>query len=208
MLRGQVEKVNQYAEPTGWRQANVKEYKAFVAIDAPPIDLRSGMTAAVTIKCAEVPNALQVPVQSVYAHGNKMYCFVYESDGTWDARPIKPGPTNDKYFVIESGLEAGDRVAMNPRGYLADVNLPKLSPEEAQRAVPQPARGARGDQTADGKGGGGKAEGGGSESGAPSAEGEEPATDGRTTADSKAETDPSPQPPAPAAQPAAQGAAQ
>jgi multidrug efflux pump subunit AcrA (membrane-fusion protein) len=147
VLQGEVEKVNQYAEPTGWRQANVKEYKAFVAIHDPPPDLRSGMTAAVTIRCAEVPDALQVPVQSIYAHGNKLYCFV-RNNGGWEARPIKPGPTNDKFFVVESGLNVGDQIAMNPRAYLDEVQLPKLSPEEAQRAVPQPPRMRRGEQTA------------------------------------------------------------
>jgi hypothetical protein len=147
VLQGIVEKVNQYAEPTGWRQANVKEYKAFVAIQDPPADLRTGMTAAVTIRCTEIPDALQVPVQTVYAHGDKLYCFVRGQSG-WDARPIKPGPTNDKFFVIQSGLNAGDRVAMNPRAHVDDVNLPKLSPEEAQRAVPQPPTvGRRGDVT-------------------------------------------------------------
>jgi hypothetical protein len=162
VLHGEVENVNQYAEPTGWRQANVKEYKAFVAIHDPPADLRSGMTAAVTVKCAEVPNALQVPVQAVYAHGDKVYCFVYDK-GKWEARNVKAGPTNDKFFVIESGLDVGEQVAMNPRGYLAEVSLPKLSPEESQRAVPQPGRGPRGGQTAEAKGGRGKAEGGGAE---------------------------------------------
>jgi hypothetical protein len=143
VLHGEVERVNQYAEPTGWRQANVKEYKALVAIDQPTPELRAGMTAAVTIRCAEVPNALQVPVQAVYAHGRKLYCFVYKG-GAWEAREIKPGPTNDKFFVIESGLNDGDQVAMNPRGYVDEVSLPKLSPEEAQRAVPQRAAGRRG----------------------------------------------------------------
>jgi multidrug efflux pump subunit AcrA (membrane-fusion protein) len=138
VLHGTVEKVNQYAEPTGWRQANVKEYKAFVRIDDPTPDLRAGMTAAVTIRCAEVENTIQVPVQAIYAHGPKFYCFVYDN-GRWDAREIKPGPTNDKFFVVESGLNSGERVAMNPRAYLDEVSLPKLSPEEAQRAVPQPA---------------------------------------------------------------------
>ncbi len=57
VLRGTVEKVNQYAEPTGWRQANVKDYKAYVRIDDPAPDLRTGMTASVTIRCAEVPDA-------------------------------------------------------------------------------------------------------------------------------------------------------
>jgi hypothetical protein len=137
VLHGTVEKVNQYAEPTGWRQANVKEYKAYVHIDDPTPDLRPGMTTAVTIRCAEVPNAIQVPVQAIYAHGPKFYCFDYDG-GRWDAREIKPGPTNDKFFVVQSGLNEGERVAMNPRAYLDEVNLPKLAPEEAQRAVPQP----------------------------------------------------------------------
>lgn len=136
VLRGSVTKVNQYAEPTGWRQANVKEYKAFVSIDEPSPDLRSGMTAAVSIRCAEVPNALQVPVQAVYAHGDKFYCFVYDQDD-WEAREIEAGPTNDKFFVVEGGLQEGDQVAMNPRAFLDKVKLPKLPPEQAQLAVPQ-----------------------------------------------------------------------
>jgi RND family efflux transporter MFP subunit len=136
VLRGKVTKVNQYAEPTGWRQANVKEYKAFVSIDEPTTDLRSGMTAAVTIHCAEEHDALQVPVQSIFSHGDKFYCFLYD-DGMWEARQIKPGPTNDKFFVVESGLDAGDRVALNPRRFIAEVKLPKLLPEQVQRAVPQ-----------------------------------------------------------------------
>jgi HlyD family secretion protein len=136
LLYGTVEKVNQYAEPTGWRQANVKEYKAFVAIDQPANDLRSGMTASVTIQCAEVPDALQVPVQAVYAHGDKFYCFLNNA-GSWEAREVVPGPTNDKFYVIESGLNEGDHVSMNPRAYLAKVDLPKLAPELAQRAIRQ-----------------------------------------------------------------------
>jgi RND family efflux transporter MFP subunit len=136
VLHGVVERVNQYAEPTGWRQANVKEYKALVSIDNPTADLRAGMTASVTVRCTEIPNAIQVPVQTVYAHGSKFYCFVYDQ-GSWEAREVKTGPTNDKFFVIESGLNEGDQVAMSPRTYVDQVKLPKLSPEEAQRAVPQ-----------------------------------------------------------------------
>jgi hypothetical protein len=143
VLHGTVDKINQYAEPTGWRQANVKEYKAFVSIDESTSELRSGMTTAVMIRCAEVPNALQVPVQAVYAHGSKFYCFVFDQ-GAWEAREIKPGPTNDKFFVVNSGLNEGDQVAMNPRAYRDEVNLPKLSPADAQRAVPQRGNGQSG----------------------------------------------------------------
>jgi multidrug resistance efflux pump len=154
VLHGAVEKVNQYAEPTSWRQANVKDYKAFIRISDPSADLRSGMTASVTIHCADVPNAIQVPVQSMYAWGPKFYCFLY-NDGKFKAQEVKAGPTNDKFFVIESGLNEGDRVALNPRAYLDLVSLPKLPPEEIQRAVPQPSSAERSAQTAKAGGGSG-----------------------------------------------------
>jgi hypothetical protein len=125
----------------------VKEYKAFVHIDDASADLRSGMTASVTVHCANVPNAMQVPVQAMYAHGPKFFCFVYDH-GRWNAREVKAGPTNDKTFVIESGLHEGDQVAMNPRAYLAEVTLPKLPPEEIQRAVPQAPSAHTADNTA------------------------------------------------------------
>ena len=92
------------------------------------------MTASVTIRCEEIPNAIQAPVQSVYAHGRDYYAFVFR-DGAWEARPIKVGPTNDKFFVIEQGLTEGDRVAMNPRAYLEQVKLPDLPPENKQQVV-------------------------------------------------------------------------
>jgi multidrug resistance efflux pump len=136
VLHGRVRRVNQYAEPGGWRRANVKEYKAFVSIVDPTPDLRPGLTASVTIECDRVRGAFQVPVQSVYAHGDKFYSFVHDASG-WSAREIKTGPTNDKFFVVESGLAEGEQVALNPRQYLSEVDLPDLPPEEAQRTVPQ-----------------------------------------------------------------------
>lgn len=136
VLRGEVVKINQYAEPTGWRKANVKEYKATVSVENPPVGLRAGMTASVTVLCEEINDALQVPVQAVYSHGSQFYCFVFKG-GKWEARPVITGPTNDKFYVIESGLDVADRVAMNPRTLLEEVDLPKLAPERQQRAVAQ-----------------------------------------------------------------------
>lgn len=148
VLRGTVEKVNRYAEPTGWRRANVKEYKAFVTVDDPPSELRSGLTASVTIECAFVPDTLVVPVQGVYAHGDKFFCMVYHNKD-WEAKEVVCGPTNDKFFVIETGLDEGDQVALNPRRYLSEVSLPELPPEKQQLAVPLPSEGVE-DFAADG----------------------------------------------------------
>ena len=146
-LTGSVKTVNQYAEPSGWRKANVKEYQAHVRIDQPsmkpsapsesgaPSELRAGMTVSVTIQCEQVPDAIQVPVQAVYVHGHQFYCFVFGTRG-WEARPVTCGPTNDKFFVVEKGLHESDQVAMDPRRVLKLVELPPLPPEQRQQAVP------------------------------------------------------------------------
>jgi multidrug efflux pump subunit AcrA (membrane-fusion protein) len=124
-LRGRVLNVNRFAEPTSWRKANVKDYKAYVEIADPNDLLRSGMTASVTIESQFVPDALQVPVQSVYTHGGKTYCFKKVADG-WQAVPVVCGPTNDQFFVIESGLEENDKVAKDPKKFVDQVVLPKI----------------------------------------------------------------------------------
>lgn len=134
-LQGTVDYVNTYAEPSGWRKANVKEYKAYVKIDDDAGDLRSGMTASVTIRSLFEPDVLQVPVQSVYAHGQQRYCFV-KQDSDIVAQPVVCGATNDSFFVVQSGVEESDSVAINPRALIAAVDLPELPPERVQQTVP------------------------------------------------------------------------
>ena len=158
VLAGSVKQINQYAEPSGWRKANVKEYKATVSIDERADNLRSGMTASVTIRSTDVPNVIQAPVQAVYAHGKDYFAFVYHQ-GAWEARPLRVGPTNDKFFVIEDGLSEGELITMTPRLQLDKVKLPALAPPTRQppdgmtRAGEKPAAVAakEGDSQAAGK---------------------------------------------------------
>jgi HlyD family secretion protein len=134
VLQGSVEGINQYAEPSGWRKANVKEYKAQVTVDEPADFLRSGMTASVTIRCEFVPDALQLPVQAVYVHGRSYFAFVLNS-GKWEARPITCGPNNDEFFVVEEGLKEGEQVAMTPRLFVDQVKLPELPPDTSRQST-------------------------------------------------------------------------
>ena len=133
-LRGRVDSVNQYAEPDNWRRAGVKDYKAYVTIDEQSPIVKTGMTASVSISSIYVPAALQAPVQSVYAHGDRTYCFV-ERAGDLVAEPVVIGATNDRFFIIESGLDEEDRIALNPRRLADRVELPELAPEQSQQAV-------------------------------------------------------------------------
>ena len=136
VLRGEVEYVNQYAEPSGWRKANVKEYKAYVRVESPSESIRSGMTASVSIRSAYQPDVLLAPVQAVYIHGDTPYCFVRRGDRL-EPRAVVCGPTNDKFFVIEKGLEEADQIAVNPRALADAVQLPEIDSGTADRIARQ-----------------------------------------------------------------------
>lgn len=134
VLAGRVARVNQYAEPTNWRRANVKDYKAFIAIEEDSSILKTGMTASVTISAMYEPDSIVAPVQSIYAHGDLLYCFVQQGEGL-AAREVLVGPTNDRFYVVQSGLSASDQVALNPRKLVDQVELPTISAEQSQQAV-------------------------------------------------------------------------
>ena len=135
-LTGTVALINEYSEPSNWRTANVKEYAAIVKIDGQYERLRSGMSAEATILCQYLPEAVQVPVQALHAHGPSYYVFVQNPDGL-QARKISLGPTNDKHAVIIDGVAVGEDVALNPRQFLSRVELPELTAIEAQQVVKQ-----------------------------------------------------------------------
>ncbi len=142
VLKGEVIRVNQYAEPSNWRRANVKDYKVIIRIDESSDIVKTGMTVSASISSMFVPDTIQAPVESVYAHGDKFFCFV-DSRGKLEPREVACGLTNDRFFVVNSGLKEGDRVAMNPRRLLAKVALPELPPEQLQQAVDSGKAGRR-----------------------------------------------------------------
>ena len=126
-LKGIVSKVEEYPIAGNW-WSSVKEYSTIVDIANPPEGLRAGMTAEVQILVAELPEALQVPVQAVLEHGGMHYCLRYTAAGGFESVEVAMGATDDKYVVINGGLEARDRVVLNPRAYLERVDLPDVAP--------------------------------------------------------------------------------
>jgi multidrug resistance efflux pump len=116
-LAGRVTRVSTFAEPSSWFASSVKQYATEIAILNPPPTIRTGLTAEVNIHVEQVPEALQVPVQSVIEHAGKTYCLL--QDGLkWEPQEIKIASTNDKFIRIASGLQLGQTVAANPRQHL------------------------------------------------------------------------------------------
>jgi len=128
-LRGEVTKVNQYAEPDSWRSGNIKEYAAFIKISDPPPGVRSGMNAEVRIYVEQLDDALQVPVTALYEIKGHYFCLVKDGD-KWETREVRVGSSNDTFMTIEAGLKEGELVAMNPRSYPDKLTIPDLPDEE------------------------------------------------------------------------------
>ena len=130
-LDGIVTRVNQYPEPTSWFSSTVKEYVTLVQILNPPRELKSGLTAKVRIHAQHVPDARQVPIQSIYRHKGKYFCFVKEAGG-WKAKQVSLGASNEKHVVVKDGVQPGEEISMDPASLLEEVELPQitLTPDE------------------------------------------------------------------------------
>jgi RND family efflux transporter MFP subunit len=157
-LIGVVSKVNEYPEASSWFSSPIKQYLTFVQITNPPKDIRPGLTAEVSIQVEQRPEALVTPVQTIYDHFGTTYCFVWE-DGKIVPREIEIGSANDKFVVIESGLEKSQTVVMNPRRWLNKVQLPE-PPEQVISPTEKIAGGEAGVEGAGAYAGGAQAPGG------------------------------------------------
>ena len=139
LIKGEVVKVNQYAEPGGWSSGNVKKYATLVKIANPPASLRSGMNAEVRIHIERRQEAIQVPVQTLAEHRGK-YFVVVKNGEKLETREVEIASTNDKMAVVEKGLEVGDKIVMNPRG-TSLLDLPKLPEPTTVKGDVQLAKG-------------------------------------------------------------------
>ena len=130
-LKGIVTKVNQYAESSGWMSSSIRKYAVLVVIDDPPEELKPGMNSAVTIQVRYEPEAVMTPIQSVYAVGDRHFCMVKGDDESnqWDTREIEIDGDNSKFVLVKSGLEAGEKVVMNPGAFKDRMELPELDNE-------------------------------------------------------------------------------
>jgi RND family efflux transporter MFP subunit len=121
-LSGKVTRVNQYPESENWLNSNIKDYATTVQVFDPPTGLRPGMTARVAIRVETIADALQVPIQSVVEREGKYYCL-RKTDTAIEPCEVLTGSTNEMFIVIRDGLKLDDRVLLNPRARLAEVNL-------------------------------------------------------------------------------------
>jgi membrane fusion protein (multidrug efflux system) len=72
-------------------------------------------------------DALLVPQRAVSELQGNFRVFVIRDDGTTELRDVEPGPRVDNMWIMDSGLEAGDKVAVE--GLLRLSNEMKVNPQ-------------------------------------------------------------------------------
>lgn len=122
-LQGRLRRV----EPAGFTKISslgVEEQRvnALVDIVSPHDDWRSlseGFRVFASFVISRTPGALVTPVGSLFREGAQWVTFDVEN-GKARKRRVEASRSNDKYFLVESGLTEGERVVVYPPSSLND----------------------------------------------------------------------------------------
>lgn len=138
ILHGKVKTVGSVAENDGWRGGGTKEYSTEVSIEDLPKDdgLRPGMSADVKILIKTIDNALTVPVQAVTELDSKYVAYVVTATGAIEKREVTVGDSNEQNIQVLTGLETGDRVALDARTRAAAEVKRKAGQQQPGKAEP------------------------------------------------------------------------
>ncbi|MFK7738645.1 MAG: efflux RND transporter periplasmic adaptor subunit [Pirellulaceae bacterium] len=118
-LDGEVSDVASVAQPAGWWTGNVVKYDTTISLPQAP-NLRPGMSAEVEIELAVHKDVLTIPVAAIVETDAETLCWIRTETNT-ERRVIELGDSNDVFVVVESGLEAGDEVVLNPRAFIEEA---------------------------------------------------------------------------------------
>ena len=125
MLEGEVSSVASVTGPAGWWNGNTVRYDTIVKLPSIP-GLRPGMSAEVEVITAQYEDVLMIPVAAVVEAAQGYYCWVKTPDGAKKCS-LQLGDTNNRFTVVEAGLQEGDEVVLHPFAF-----------EEARMLAQQP----------------------------------------------------------------------
>ena len=109
---GEVARVSEVANPSGWISSDVKEFRVEVSIPDGN-GLRPGFTCDAEITVEKIPDALRLPVQAVFRDGEQW--VVYQGSVSRPKKmPVGIGRSSITHVQITEGLKKGDRVLLNP----------------------------------------------------------------------------------------------
>ena len=109
-LTGSVSKVAEYASQDDRRGlTSAKGFDIQISLDPTDVVVKPGMTCQAEIISDSIPDALYVPVLSVFSKGAKKVCYLVDGENTTPVE-VTTGRASDKFVEILSGLSAGQKV--------------------------------------------------------------------------------------------------
>ena len=130
--QGSVQSVAVLPDQGGWLSSDTKVYATVITIDEEVEQLKPGMTAVVDIHVDHLDDVLAVPIQSIIQVEDKSWCYVDTNRGP-ERRLVELGRTNDKFVEVQSGLEIGQRVVLNPAA-ITDHDNKQEDPEQEDQS--------------------------------------------------------------------------
>jgi multidrug resistance efflux pump len=121
---GKVERISAISTASQYSK-RIRYFAAVVSIQGSNPKLLPDLTAAVDIRLQTLNNVLLLPREAVVMQQGQAMVEV-RGNGRSELRPVKTGPRNDWEVVIESGLQEGMTVSLNPQvAAVADKRLPE-----------------------------------------------------------------------------------
>jgi multidrug efflux pump subunit AcrA (membrane-fusion protein) len=112
-LSGTVTSVASVAQPSGWWTGNIVKYDAVIELPSAE-GLKPGMTAEIEVTVARQENVLMIPLSAVEETDAGDFCWVRTRDGAAQRRLLTLGDRNTEFIAVDSGIEEGDDVYLNP----------------------------------------------------------------------------------------------
>jgi multidrug efflux pump subunit AcrA (membrane-fusion protein) len=136
-LDGEVSAVALVTRPAGWWTGNVVKYDTIVKL--PSVEgLKPGMSAEVEVILDRHEDVLIVPVAAVVETAEGDFCWVKTADGV-GRRSLRLGDTDDAFIVVESGLQEGEEVVLDPLTSIEEAQSAALKPfDEAKLPEARP----------------------------------------------------------------------
>ena len=132
-ITGEVSSVASVTRPAGWWTGNVVKYDTIIAL--PPTEgLKPGMSAEIEIILDRYEDVLTIPVAAVLETAEGDFCWVQSSEGI-KRRALKLGDTDDSFVIVDSGLEEGEEVVLNPLAFIEEAQVDVLKPLEETKPV-------------------------------------------------------------------------
>lgn len=120
--------------------AQTGTYNIRAVVPNPNNQLNPGQFVRVQLKGVVRPNAILVPQIAVMQGPNGKFVFVVGPDNTAAVKPIQVGDWYGDQWIINSGLEAGDRVVVDGAVRLQPGAPLQIKPTAAPAPEPEPAK--------------------------------------------------------------------